>query len=303
MPGGFLGSVSIKIGDDPHLPNLFPLTWLQPYHGDIGTRAFGMAGAAGSSLFDLQGKVALVTGATRGIGRAIAERMSEVGARVIISSEDAAACEAVAAEMRAACRDVIGIPCNATSRSDVEALVARALDLRGHIDALVCNAGVAPHMGPISTAGDRDWDLTMTVNLRSVLWLTSLVIPRMAERGGGSVIITSSIAGIRGNKAIGLYSLSKAGSASLARNLAVEWGPRNVRVNAISPGLIRTDFARPLLDDSQGIARRLALTPLRRPGEPDDIAGVAVMLAARAGAFITGQNIVVDGGTTIGDGN
>jgi NAD(P)-dependent dehydrogenase (short-subunit alcohol dehydrogenase family) len=117
------------------------------------------------------------------------------------------------------------------------------------------------------------------------------------------VILTSSIAGLRGNKSIGLYGLSKAGGAELARNLAVEWGPRNVRVNAISPGMIRTEFARPLLDNPEIMTRRLAMTPLRRVGEPDEIAGVAVMLAAPAGAFITGQNLVVDGGTIIGDGN
>jgi NAD(P)-dependent dehydrogenase (short-subunit alcohol dehydrogenase family) len=256
-----------------------------------------------NSLFDLRGQVAVVTGATRGIGRAIAERMAEAGACVVVSSEDAAACESAAAEMRGHGLDVIGIPCDVSSRAEIEALVSRAGAIRGGIDTLVCNAGVAPHMGPIATATDRDWDLTMTVNLRSVLWLTSLVIPGMAERGGGSVLITSSIAGVRGNKAIGLYGLSKAASAELARNLAVEWGPRNVRVNAISPGVIRTEFARPLLDNPEVISRRIALTPLRRAGEPDEIAGVAVMLAARAGAFITGQNLIVDGGTTIGDGN
>lgn len=256
-----------------------------------------------SALFDLQGQVALVTGATRGIGRAIAARMVEAGASVVASSEDAAACETTAAELSASGGNVIGIPCDVSQKNDIEALVARAIEHFGRIDALVCNAGIAPHMGPIAAASDREWDLTMTVNLRSVLWLTSLVIPGMAERGGGSVIITSSIAGVRGNKALGLYSLSKAAGAALARNLAVEWGPRNVRVNAISPGLIRSDFARPLLDNPDVMTRRLALTPLRRAGEPDEIAGVAVMLAAPAGAFITGQNIIVDGGTTIGDGN
>ena len=143
----------------------------------------------------------------------------------------------------------------------------------------------------------------MTVNLRSVLWLTSLVVPGMAERGGGSVIIISSISGVRGNKAIGLYGLSKAAGAQLARNLAVEWGPKNVRANAISPGLIRTQFASPLLGNEAVLERRLSLTPLRRVGEPHEIAGVAVMLASPAGAFISGQNLIVDGGTTIGDGN
>jgi len=167
----------------------------------------------------------------------------------------------------------------------------------------VCNAGVAPHAGPIASATDADWDLTMTVNLRSALWLTSLVIPGMAQRRDGVVILTASLSSVRGNKGIGLYGLSKAGVAQLARNLAVEWGPANVRVNAISPGVIATEFARPLTDNETVLARRLALTPLRRVGEPAEIAGVAVMLAARAGAFITGQNLIVDGGTLISDGN
>lgn len=255
------------------------------------------------SLFDLHDHVALITGATRGIGRAIAEHMAGAGAQVVISSEDPAACEVVAGDMRAAGLDVIGIPCDVSSRDNIDSLVARTLELRARIDVLVCNAGVAPHMGPIASATDDDWELTMTVNLRSVLWLTSEVIPGMAARGGGSVIITSSISGVRGNKAIGLYGLSKAGNAELARNLAVEWGPSNVRVNAISPGLVRTEFARPMLEKPEVMERRLALTPLRRAGEPHEVAGVAVMLAARAGAFITGQNLIVDGGTTIGDGN
>lgn len=256
-----------------------------------------------SPLFSLNGQVALITGATRGIGRAIAVRMGEAGAKVVVSSEDAAACRSTAQELRAGGADALGIECDVFSREAVEALFTRAIAAAGRIDILVCNAGVAPHLGPMGTASDRDWELTMTVNLRSVLWLTTLAIPGMAERGGGSVIITSSIAGLRGNKAIGLYGVSKAAQAELVRSLAVEWGPRNVRVNAISPGMIRTELARPLLDDPQVMSRRLALTPLRRVGEPDEIAGVAVMLAAAAGAFITGQNLVVDGGTLIGDGN
>lgn len=256
-----------------------------------------------SNLFDLSGKVALVTGATRGIGLAIAEEMARQGAAVAISSNEEGACASVAMELRDAGFGAIGIPCDVSSRPQIEQLVARTVEAFKRIDIVVCNAGVAPHMGPIATATDADWDQTMTVNLRSALWLTSLVIPGMAERRDGAVIIVSSIAGLRGNKGIGLYGLSKAASAQLARNLAVEWGPSNVRVNAISPGLIRTEFARPLLDNEAIMERRLGLTPLRRAGTPQEIAGVAVMLASPAGAFITGQNVVVDGGTIIGDGN
>jgi NAD(P)-dependent dehydrogenase (short-subunit alcohol dehydrogenase family) len=256
-----------------------------------------------SALFDLAGKVALVTGATRGIGLAIAAEMAAAGARAVISSNEPEACAQAAAGLRARGLDVIGLPCDVGERAQLEQLVAAALAQRQRIDILVCNAGIAPHAGPIAAASDRDWDRTMTVNLRSMLWLTSLVIPAMAERRDGVVILTASLSSLRGNKAIGLYGLSKAGVAQLARNLAVEWGPSNVRVNAISPGVIATEFARPLTDNAAVLERRLSLTPLRRLGEPHEIAGVAVMLAARAGGFMTGQNLVVDGGTLISDGN
>jgi NAD(P)-dependent dehydrogenase (short-subunit alcohol dehydrogenase family) len=254
-------------------------------------------------LFSLQDKVALITGATRGIGLAIATAMARSGARVVLSSNEVDACAQVAAQLRAQGLDVIGIGCEVRERAQLEALVGQTLEQRARIDVLVCNAGIAPHNGPIASASDADWDLTMTVNLRSALWLTSLVIPGMAARRDGSVILTASLSSMRGNKSIGLYGLSKAGLVQLARNLAVEWGPSNVRVNSISPGVIATEFARPLTDNAQVLPRRLALTPLRRVGQPDEIAGVAVMLAAAAGAFMTGQNLIVDGGTLISDGN
>jgi NAD(P)-dependent dehydrogenase (short-subunit alcohol dehydrogenase family) len=256
-----------------------------------------------TDLFRLDRQVALITGATRGIGLAIAEAMARAGARVVISSNEPEECMRAVTVLRDSGLDAIGVACDVAHRDEVGSLVESTLAARARIDILVCNAGVAPHMGPIGTASDAEWDLTMTVNLRSVHWLTSLIAPQMAERGGGSVIIVSSIAGVRGNKAIGLYGLSKAASAQLTRNLAVEWGPRNVRANAISPGLIRTQFAAPLLSNEAVLERRLSLTPLRRVGEPHEIAGVAVMLASPAGAFITGQNLIVDGGTTISDGN
>jgi NAD(P)-dependent dehydrogenase (short-subunit alcohol dehydrogenase family) len=254
-------------------------------------------------LFSLEGKVALLTGATRGIGLSIATEMARAGAQVVLSSNEVQACDQAAAQLREQGFDAVGLPCDVMQREQIEALVRQSLVLRKRIDVLVCNAGVAPQFGPIAGASDVDWDLTMTINLRSVLWITSLVIPGMAARRDGSVIMTASLSSVRGNKSIGLYGLSKAGLAQLARNLAVEWGPANVRVNSISPGLIATEFAQPLLDNPELLSRRLALTPLRRAGEPREIAGVAVMLASRAGAFITGQNLIVDGGTIISDGN
>lgn len=259
--------------------------------------------SAAAPLFSLAGKVALLTGATRGIGLAMARQMALAGARVVISSNEAEACAEVAVSLRHEGLDVLGIACDVQHRPALQELVRATLAARERIDVLVCNAGVAPHMGPISSASDEQWEQTLTVNLRSVLWLTSLVIPAMAARRDGAIILTASLSSLRGNKGIGLYGLSKAGIAQLARNLAVEWGPSNIRVNAISPGLIATQFARPLLDNPEVLARRLALTPLRRVGHPDEIAGVAVMLASAAGAFLTGQNLVVDGGTLISDGN
>jgi len=256
-----------------------------------------------ASGFDLDGKVALISGATGGIGRAMAAQFAAAGARLIVSSEDAGACAQLAVALQGQQAEVIGVAADVTRRDELEQLVATANARFGRIDILCCNAGVAPHSGPLHTASERDWTLTIDINLRSMVWLTSLVVPAMAERGEGAVILTSSLAGLRGNKAIGLYAIAKAGCAQLARNLAVEWGPRNVRANAISPGLIDTDFARPFKGDEALLRRRLAATPLRRMGRVEEVAGVALLLAAPAGGFITGQNIVVDGGTLISDGN
>ena len=254
-------------------------------------------------LFDLRGKVALVTGATRGIGLAAARALAEAGASVVISSNEIQACASVAQTLRDEGLDVCGVACDVGVEAEVDALANAALAWRGRLDILVCNAGIAPHLGPLASASNADYDSTLTVNLRSVLWLTTRLIPGMAARRDGSVILMASIASVRGNKAIGLYSLSKAALVAMARNLAVEWGPSNVRVNAISPGMVRTEFARPLLDQPEVLQRRLALTPLRRVAEPQEIAGAVLFLACAAGAFTTGHNLIVDGGTTISDGN
>ena len=257
----------------------------------------------GSSLFDLGGKVVLVTGATGGLGVALCEALGAHGASVLVSDHDAGACAQRAARLGAAGIDAAPLCMDLADIGGIAAQAARALAWKGGIDILVCNAGVQGPAGPLAAIGTADWQQVMDINLRSVLELTTQLLPAMAARGGGSVILMSSIAGLRGNKAIGLYGLSKAALAQLARNLAVEWGPRGIRANAISPGLIRTPLATPLLGDAAFMQRRLAQTPLRRVGEPHEIAGAAVMLASAAGAFITGHNLVIDGGTTIGDGN
>ncbi len=256
-----------------------------------------------ASLFDLAERVALVTGATGGLGSSIVEQLSAHGATVLLSDLQAAPCERSAQRLRESGNVAHALPCDVSQRSSVDALAAAARQLTGGIDILVCNAGVQGPAGPIGARTDEDWQQVMDTNLRSALWLTSALLPGMAQRGGGSVVLLSSIAGIRGNKAIGLYGLSKAALAQLARNLAVEWGPKNIRVNAISPGLIRTPLAAGLMADDAFMQRRLSLTPLRRVGEPEEIAGAVVMLAGRAGGFISGHNLVIDGGTTISDGN
>jgi NAD(P)-dependent dehydrogenase (short-subunit alcohol dehydrogenase family) len=254
-------------------------------------------------LFSLTGKTALITGATRGIGLAIARAYGRAGARLVITSENIDDCQHVASTLSREGIDAWPMSADLGQQADVNALADAVLNHFGGLDALVCNAGVAPHMGPLATVCDQDWDTTLTINLRSALWLTTALIPSMAARGGGSVVLMASIAGVRGNASLGLYGLSKAALAQLARNLAVEWGPANVRVNAISPGVIQTEFARPLTDAPALMEKRLALTPLRRVGTPEEVAGMALLLATPAGGFITGQNFIVDGGTTIGDGN
>jgi NAD(P)-dependent dehydrogenase (short-subunit alcohol dehydrogenase family) len=252
-----------------------------------------------STPFDLTGRTAVVTGSSRGIGRSIAQTMAGMGARVVISSRKGEACEPVAAGIREKGGEAAVIPCNISRRTEVEALIRGAEAQFGPIDILVCNAAVNPYYGPLGEIPDEAFDKIMGANVKSNLWLCSLAIPGMAERGGGSVIIVSSIAGIRGTEMIGAYGISKAADFALARNLAVEWGPRNVRVNCIAPGLVKTDFARALWEDEKALERRNRATPLRRIGSPDEIGGVAAFLASPAASFITGQVIVADGGVTI----
>ena len=252
-----------------------------------------------STPFDLTDKVAVVTGSSRGIGRSIAETMARMGAKVVISSRKAEACEPIAGDIRKKGGEAVVIPCNISRRDEVEALIRGAEETLGAIDILVCNAAVNPYYGPLGEISDEAFDKIMGANVKSNLWLCSLAIPGMAARGGGAVVIVSSIAGIRGTEMIGAYGISKAADFALARNLAVEWGPKNVRVNCIAPGLVKTDFARALWEDEKALERRNRATPLRRIGAPDEIGGVAAFLASPAASFITGQVIVADGGVTI----
>ena len=249
-------------------------------------------------MFSLAGKVALITGSTRGIGKSIAEEMANAGAKVVISSRKAEACNAVQAEFAARGQEAIAVPCNVGDKAAAQNLVDTVLKQWGHIDILVCNAASNPHFGPMATASDDVFDKIMVTNVKSVFWLANMVLPQMGEQGGAMIII-SSIGALRGSQVLGLYGTSKAAEAGLCRALAAEWGPKNIRVNTIAPGLIKTDFAKALWSDEARRKSREASTPLRRIGEPKDIGGVAVFLAAEAGSFVTGQMIVVDGGVTI----
>ena len=252
-------------------------------------------------LFDLQGQVAVITGSSRGIGQAIAERMAEHGAKVVISSRKQDACDAVAAAINAkhGAGTALAVAANISSKDALQNLVDRTLAAYGRIDTLVCNAASNPYYGPMAGIADEQFRKILDNNIIAHHWLISMAAPQMISRRAGSIIIISSIGGLRGTPVIGAYGISKAADMQLARNLAHEYGPHNVRVNCIAPGLIRTDFAKALWDNPAALAARNASTPLRRIGEPDEIAGAAVYLAAPASSFMTGQSLVVDGGVTI----
>jgi NAD(P)-dependent dehydrogenase (short-subunit alcohol dehydrogenase family) len=250
-------------------------------------------------LFDLTGKVAIVTGSTRGIGKAIAERLVEHGAKVAVSSRKAAACDEVTAAINARTPgSAISSPANISSKDDLQRLVDDTRKAFGKVDILVCNAASNPYYGPMSGISDEAFRKILDNNIISNNWLINMVAPEMAERKDGAIVIVSSIGGLRGTGVIGAYAISKAADMQLARNLAQELSPNNIRVNCIAPGLVKTDFARALWDSPEAERRSSFGTPLRRLGEPDDIAGAAIFLASRAGAWMTGQTIVVDGGST-----
>ena len=254
------------------------------------------------SLFDMTGQVAVITGSSRGIGRAIAEEMAEHGAKVVISSRKLDVCEEVAAGINAkhGAGTAIAIAANISSKESLQELVTQTRAAFGKITALVCNAASNPYYGPMADISDEQFAKILTNNIVANNWLVSMVVPEMIERGQGSVTIISSIGGIRASTTIGAYCVSKAADMQLARNLAHEYGPSGVTVNCIAPGLIKTDFAKALWDDPATLKRSTATAALRRIGEPEEIAGAAVFLASRAGAFTTGQTIVIDGGVTSG---
>jgi NAD(P)-dependent dehydrogenase (short-subunit alcohol dehydrogenase family) len=253
------------------------------------------------SLFDLSGQVALITGSSRGIGKAIAEQMAAAGAKVVISSRKQEACDEVRDEIRARGGEATSIACNIGRKEEVEGLVKATLGQMGRIDILVCNAAVNPFYGSLMKLDDDAWDKIMDSNVKSSWWFCKLVAPHMVERGSGNIILISSIGAFRSTSVLGAYGISKAADAQLARNFALELGPKGIRVNAIAPGLVKTDFAKALWSNPTILQNVEQRAPLRRIGQPVEIAGVAVFLASQAASFVTGQLIVADGGATLGD--
>ncbi len=251
------------------------------------------------TLFDLTGKTAIVTGSSRGIGRAIAEALAGAGAKVVISSRKQDQCEAAASAIRAAGMSALAVAAHAGDQAQLRNLVDATRQNLGAADILVCCAGVNPHYGPMVEMPEAAFDRIFAANVKNVLYLSGLVLPEMAARRDGAILILSSIAGLRGTRGLGGYAVSKAAEMQLTRNLALEWGAHNIRVNCIAPGLIRTEFARALWEDEALVTRRLEATPLGRLGEPEDIAGAALLLVSPAGRYITGQTLVVDGGVTV----
>lgn len=255
-----------------------------------------------TGLFDLSGRSALVTGATRGIGRAIALALAAHGARVAVSGRTAAACDAVVREIAAAGGEAIGAPLDLERIDDLAPAVEGVNRAFGRIDVLVANAAAVTHVGPMRRVTGEAFDRMFAANVKSYVWLANLVLPGMVERRDGAIVVVGSISGIVGERALGVYGLAKAAEMQLVRNIAVEYGKHNVRANAIAPGLVRTDMTKPLWSDARTLERITAAYPLRRIAEPEDIAGVAVFLASPAAAFMTGQTLVVDGGGLIGQG-
>lgn len=255
-------------------------------------------------MFDLSGKTAVITGSSKGIGKAIAHQMALAGAKVTISSRKADICEEVAAEINASLPEgssgkAVSIPCNINSKESLRNLVDETHKVFGDIHILVCNAALNPYFGPSTDIPDDAFDKIMSANIKSNHWLCNMVLPEMKTRKDGAIIIVSSIGGIRGSAVLGAYSISKAADMQLVRNLAVEHGADNIRVNAIAPGLIQTEFARALWKNPDILKKATSRAPLQRIGQPDEIAGAAVYMASDAGTFLTGQTLVIDGGQTI----
>ena len=250
-------------------------------------------------MFDLTGKVAVITGSSRGIGRSIAQQMARAGARIVVSSRKLDACAVVVEAIKAQGGEAVAVACNVSDKAQLKGLLDQTLAAWGRLDILVCNAAVNPYYGPMATMPEEAYDKVMNCNVKANFLLANMAAPLLAQQGGGSIIIVSSIGGNQGSATLAVYGISKAADFALAKNLAVEWGPKGIRANCIAPGLIKTDFSRALWENPLLLKSVEEGTPLRRIGMPDDIGGVAVFLASRAASYLTGQTLVVDGGITV----
>lgn len=255
--------------------------------------------AIATELFDLTGQVALLTGASKGMGQAMAMALAEHGSKVVVSSRKLDQCEIAAAEINERCGEerAIAVACNIGYKEQLQALVDETRERLGPIDTLVANAGVNPFYGSMTDIPDGAFDKILASNVRSNHWLCQMVAPDMLAKGRGSIMVTSSTGAFAGSETLGTYNISKLADIALVRNLALEWGPKGIRVNAICPGLVRTEFARALWDNEESVKRVNEQTPLRRLGESEDFKGVVVYLASDASAFMTGQAVTLCGGT------
>ncbi len=252
-----------------------------------------------SDLLDLKGKVVLITGSSRGIGRAMAEMFAEAGAKVVVSSRKREACEPVAEAIREKGGEALVVPCHIGSAEDLQTLIDTTIREWGRIDVLVPNAAINPVYGPMQDLDDAVFDKMLITNVRTINTMCKMVLPGMAANGGGAVVIISSVAAIKGSVTLGAYGVTKAADAAVARALALEWGPKNIRVNAIGPGLIKTDFARALWEDPERTERINNANPLRRMGTVEEIAGTALWLASPLSGYVNGQLIIADGGQSL----
>ncbi len=250
--------------------------------------------------FDLTGKVAIITGSSRGIGKAIAEDYADHGAKVVITSRNIGPCEEVAAAINARHPGAaIAVASSLSSKESLQAMVDAGRAAFGRIDVLICNAASNPHYGPMETITDEAFRKTLDLNIVAQHWLITMVAPEMRARKSGSIILVSSIGGLRGSSILGAYSITKAADIQMAKNLAREFGPDNVRINALAPGLVRTDFAKALWENPENLKHSVEGACLGRIGEPHELAGAAVFLGSDASSFMTGQTLVVDGGVVV----
>ena len=253
------------------------------------------------NLFDLSGKVAVVTGSSKGIGKSIAGQMALHGSNVVVSSRNQKSCDAVASEINQSLPEgggaALGIACHIGKKDDLEHLVTSTKEKLGKIDILVCNAAVNPFYGSMLEISDKAYEKVLDSNVKSNHWLSQLVIPDMIKQGDGVILIVSSVGGLQGSSTLGTYGVSKAADIAIVRNISAEFGSYNIRANAIAPGLIRTDFAKALWENPETLKNSTHNAHLKRIGEPDEIGGAAVFLASEAGKFVSGQTLVIDGGS------